>query len=341
MTDETTNPLLTEAQFQLAVQLESIFMPQAKRQREQAYASLKEAGVTDGQLRFVHYTSAEAALNIIRTKRLWMRNTTCMTDYREVLHGFDILNKFFSDKSKTDAFVAALDACVHGAAREALELFRTRWNDVRFTTYVTSISEHDQDENRHGRLSMWRAFGGSAVRVAIVIKVPRLSQGSLALSLLFSPVAYLSEDEVHALIQEVIKNIEANCDFLRTVDRDAVVQTVFYMLVAAVTCLKHEGFREEREWRALYLPKLRPSALMESSTEVVSGIPQLVYKMPLDASVSPALADLDFSRIFDRLIIGPSSYPVVLFEAFTRELANAGIPPTPEQVWNSNIPIRT
>ena len=78
-----------------------------------------------------------------------MRNTTCMSDYREVQHGFDILNKFFSDKRKADAFIAALDACVEGVAQEALELFRTRWRDVRFNAYVTSISEHDVSENRH------------------------------------------------------------------------------------------------------------------------------------------------------------------------------------------------
>lgn len=330
-----------EQLLQLGLQLQSIFMPQAKRQRDEAYARLKESGGIDEQLRFVHYTSAEAALSIIRTKRIWMRNATCMSDYREVQHGFDILNRFFSDTEKADAFVAALDACVGGVAQEALNLFRTRWRDVRLNTYVTSISEHEQSENRHGRLSMWRAFGGSTVRVAIVLKVPRVSQGSNALNLLFSPVSYLSENEVHAVIQEVIQNIRTNRGFLRSVDREAVLLTVFYMLVAGVTCLKHEGFREEREWRALYLPMLRPSPLMDSSTEVVSGVPQLVYKIPLDTSVSSELADLDFSRIFDRLIIGPSSYPWVLFETFTRELAKAGIPPVPDQVCNSNIPIRT
>src|ERR1035438_5196798 len=74
MTDEVTTPRLTEEQLQLASQLESIFMPQAKRQRDEAYAKLRETGSTDGQLRFVHYTSAEAALKIIHSKRLWMRN---------------------------------------------------------------------------------------------------------------------------------------------------------------------------------------------------------------------------------------------------------------------------
>jgi len=38
----------------------------------------------------VHYTSAEAALSIIGDKRVWIRNTTCMSDFREVEHRFDI-----------------------------------------------------------------------------------------------------------------------------------------------------------------------------------------------------------------------------------------------------------
>ncbi len=270
-----------------------------------------------------------------------MRNTACMSDYLEVQHGFDIVNKFFSEKSNIDAFTAALDACVPNAAQEAISLFNQWWKDIRLNTYVTSTSEHDNREDFHGRLSMWRAFGSHAVRVAIVLSVPKISAGSLALNLLFSPVAYLTEDEVHRVIHEVIRNIGTNCSFLRSVDRQIVVQTVFYMFVAAVTCLKHEGFREEREWRAIYTPKLRPSQLMESSTEVILGVPQLVYKIPLDGSVSPILADLDFSRIFDRLIIGPSSYPWVMFEAFTGELMKAGILDASERVWTSNIPIRT
>ncbi len=342
MTIEAHNSGLSEEQIQLSVQLESIFMPYARKQRDEAYEKLKQSGnaAAEEQLRLVHYTSAEAALNIIRSKRLWMRNTTCMSDYREVQHGFDILNKFFSDKPKTDVFIAALDSCVPGAAQEAISLFNQWWKDIRFSTYVASISEHDSREDLHGRLSMWRAFGGNAVRVAIVFKVSRFSGGSLALNLLFSPVAYLTEDEAHEVIHDVIRNIGANGNFLRSVNRQVVVQTVFYMLVAGVTCLKHEAFREEREWRAIYTPKLRPSPLMESSTQVIGGVPQFVYKLPLDAAVSPTLADLDFSRIFHRLIIGPSSYPWVMFEAFTDALTKAGVPDAVERVWNSNIPIR-
>ena len=313
-------------------------MPHARRQRFQARFG---DDTTEEPIRFVHYTSAEAALSIIKSKRMWMRNTTCMSDYREVQHGLEIIKKFLSDKTKTDLFVAALDACCPGVAQESIESFNRWGSNIYLSTYITSISEHDDREDFNGRLSMWRAFGSNTTRVAIVFRVPRFSGGALALKLLFSPVAYLTEEEAHNVIYEVIRNVGQNCDFVRSTDRQIVLNTVFFMFLAAAICLKHEGFREEREWRAIYSPKLMPAPLMESSTEIVGGVPQLVYKLPLDVTVSPILADLEFSQMFDRLIIGPSSYPWVMYEAFVAELTKAGCPAVDNRVVASNIPIRT
>jgi hypothetical protein len=113
------------------------------------------------------------------------------------------------------------------------------------------------------------------------------------------------------------------------------------MLQVGATCLKDEGFREEREWRAIYSPKLNPSPLMEASTEVIAGVPQVVYKVPLDVAVSDALADLDLSRMFDSLIIGPSPYPLVMYKAFTETLKKAGVEEAENRVFRSCIPIRS
>ena len=107
----------------------------------------------------------------------------------------------------------------------------------------------------------------------------------------------------------------------------------FMMLLA-------EGFREEREWRAIYAPKFWPSTLMESSTEIISGIPQIVYKIPLDAKVSDRFTDLDFPRIFDRLIVGPTSYPWPMYEAFVDALKKAGVDDAEKRLCVSGIPIR-
>ena len=80
---------------------------------------------------------------------------------------------------------------------------------------------------------------------------------------------------------------------------------------------------------------------MVRSTETIGGVPQAIYKLPLDATVSNTLADLDISRIFDRLIIGPSPYPLAQHEAFVDALEKAGVPNAGKRVFVSNIPIRT
>lgn len=80
--------------------------------------------------------------------------------------------------------------------------------------------------------------------------------------------------------------------------------------------------------------------MIKASTEVIAGIPQLLYKLPLDEAVSSKLADLDLSRMFDRLIIGPSPYPWVMYEAFVAALENVRVAEAKERVIISDIPIR-
>jgi len=268
-----------------------------------------------------------------------------MADYREVQHGIEILKGLFLQPAKREPFAKALDMCYPGIALEALSMFEQWCNpgphSIPINTYISSISEHDDEEDNVGRLSMWRALGGSIPRVAIIFRLPEFTSAITALNIMFSPVAYLDEPQVEAMLGEVVANIIKNIDFLRSFNRPVILANVFNMLLAGATCMKHKGFREEREWRAIYTPKLRFSDLVECSTEVVKGVPQLVYKIPLDVAVSPALTNVDVSGIFDRLIIGPSPYPWPMYEAFVAELTRAGVPDAVDKVWSSTIPIRS
>jgi hypothetical protein len=117
VTGDAQDPVVIPEDVRLAMQLENIFMPHTTRQRRKLYENDKN------HARFVHYTSAEAALSIIKSKRVWMRNTTCMSDYRELQHGFDSFKNFFSDESNHKAFIEAVDVCVPGAALEAIAPF--------------------------------------------------------------------------------------------------------------------------------------------------------------------------------------------------------------------------
>jgi hypothetical protein len=165
------------------VRIMGITMPHALKQIQAMY----QRSPDQTHARFVHYTTAEAALSIIRTKRFWLRNTNCMSDYREVQHGFDIFNRYFLDAAKRKAFVDAFDACASGTADDAFTAFNNWWQDLRLNTYIACVSEHQDSEGVHGRLSMWRAFGGTGTRVGIVLRFPYVSISAVSLSSQFQP----------------------------------------------------------------------------------------------------------------------------------------------------------
>jgi hypothetical protein len=331
--------MLTPEEVKTRKRIDEIFSPCAVEQMETYFAQQSEPT----HVKFVHYTSAFAALKIVEQKRIWMRNVTCMSDFSEVRHGHAMLVKILSDQGVRSAFNEALEMCGPGIAAEAFKIFDSWWNDISLNTYITSISEHPENENVHGRLSMWRAFGGTNVpRVALVFRVPLSLLSAGVLNLVFSPVAYLNEAETRVQVEKVVANIQANTNFLKSLGRVRIVACVFNMLVAGATCLKHESFREEREWRLIYAPKRWPSPLIDFVTETVAGVPQVIYRIPFDAKASAEglLDPFDLAKIFDRLIIGPSLYPYSMVEAFRLALEKAGVNDGNRRVILSTIPLR-
>jgi hypothetical protein len=66
--------------------LVGIFLPYTYERRSEVHAQ---------NIRFVHYTSAEAAMRILKSKSVWMRNSSCMNDYMEVRHGLALLTSTY------------------------------------------------------------------------------------------------------------------------------------------------------------------------------------------------------------------------------------------------------
>jgi hypothetical protein len=54
--------------------------------------------------------------------------------------------------------------------------------------------------------------------------------------------------------------------------------------------------------------KALSSPLIESAVEIVSGIPQLVYKIPLENNSSAGVSGIAFADLFDRIILGPTQF---------------------------------
>lgn len=321
---------LTDEEISVGEELERIFMPLAHRKREK----VRQEGS-----RFVHYTSAENAFKILTSRRIWMRNARCMNDYMEASFGHQQLVRLFQNQELKEAFIEALAPYGDDMGNKVLAHFDQWWKNIQFNTYITSISEHHQSEDVHGRLSMWRAYGGNSAKAALVLRMPLMPGQVAGLRLLFSPVEYLEFAELECEFRHAIQSIRENAITLSSIKPDLIFNMAFFMLVLAALCLKHKGFSEEREWRLIYLPDALPSDKLERNVEIVGGVPQTIYKIPLENDADKQIQGASILDIIDRVIIGPSVYPMPIFAAFSSVLRDAGIQEPKLAV--SDIPLRT
>ena len=289
------------------------------------YAEEKTREVITAGGRFVYYTTAETATSILKNKQIWMRNTAAMNDYMEVEHGFDCLDAAYKAEPG-NSFNAALNSCFPGLAHEVKDFF-------------ICVSEHLPAEDRHGRLSMWRAYGGKT-GVALVLNGAVMFSKSNALNVFSSPVAYLNPAAFAAYFEKIALNMESEIEHIRSLGRETVSAIAFNMLRFAVLCTKHPGFHEEREWRVIASPRMHPTDHATLAIEVVGGTPQAVLKLDLDNQPDKGLVGLAIPELLDRIIIGPCEFPHVISSAFQKLLAEAEVPEPEKKIIVSDIPLR-
>lgn len=301
------------------------------------YAWEQESLAKDRQFRFAHYTRAESALKIIHTKRFWLRKTNCMSDFTEVEHGINcIINTYNKHKTKSGAkFQAVLNGIFPGFTSRIEPLFNRWIPSMKFDTYITCFSVHTADDDAFGRLSMWRAYAANT-GVALVLYFSPSTILSEVLKVYSSPVAYLTDQEFQVKLEQVTQNIEANKPFIQAQGRDTIEGYVFSMFRFAALSIKNPCFREEAEWRLLYGPDLDKSQHLLKTDEVINGVPQPIYSIPLSG-----IPELDFASLLDRIIIGPTQYPLPIKEAFIDALAGFGVKNPASKIFFSNIPLRT
>ncbi|AAM72814.1 MAG TPA: DUF2971 domain-containing protein [Chlorobaculum sp.] len=323
--------------------LEEIFLPNFFYKKMQYYFS--SSGLISNDVLFVHYTSTESALDIIREKRVLMRNALHMPDRQEVQDGFNIMDGLLSNENNHWVeFRNRIEVVLPGVVDRVMKIYSDHSHGRNDGTYFLSVLEHDESEKELGRLSMWRAFCGQSQPVAMFLRLPALSAVSQVLRIFFNPVLYKGKGQQHLELAEVIKNVENHKSFLERLDPDLVTSAIVSMILINVLCVKHKVFKEEREWRCVYLPKCFTSEtsarLIEPGVEEQVGASRNVYKMPLNAAIDPVLSDIDLSKIFDSLIIGPSKSPYATYEVFCDELKKIGVSDVESKVRVTEIPVR-
>lgn len=300
----------------------------------------KEMGDRKGLL--AHYTTAETAMKIIRGRSLWLRNAAVMNDFSEIEYGKSVMLPVLQS-DLGNRYRAALDAISAGLAEDVMRRHYAHRTHAREAVFTASLSEHDPDD-RLGRLSMWRAYGGPVAGVALLFHGWAADlEIDPSLEVVASPVLYGDPNHFVREFADAVASIEANIDFLRGFDPQIVSNAATYVLQLSMFSIKHLGFAEEREWRIIHRPYEHSSALVRPFNVAIGGIPQTVYELPFHnpaKGVEFDIPQLDLNSILAAVMLGPCAYPETVFRALRDEMAAAGIEEPEKRIIVSNIPLR-
>lgn len=265
-----------------------IFMPHAYDKLQK----VKERGT-----RFVHYCSASTAFKIIKNQEIWLRKTSCMNDFLEVEHGSRCLQSAYYGDAGTE-----LKNVLNSLSNEIVPMFERQfsaWGHTFFdNTYIFCLSEHRDEEDDTGRLSMWRAYGGTS-GVAFVLKNTPFTRIDDALNAFTSPVAYLNAEQFATEMKKLAKNLADNKPQLEKLSAPDIAYRIFNAFHFAVLSTKHRGFAEEIEWRVIHSPRMHPSDHLESRIEIVNQIPQVIYTLSLKNRPDQKIFGISMPEVLD------------------------------------------
>ena len=277
-------------------------------------------------------------MNILKSKEIWMRKSSCMEDYLEIQYGLDRLYRAYRNPKIGDHFKSVLNGLFDGIAIDIEKNFDGWTPHFLADTYFTCVSEHSDEEDTFGRLSMWRAYGDTT-GVAFVLNNPLFLNPAEGLKATVNPVSYLNDDEFENEFTRITDNISKEAEFFKAHERDEVIARIFHMLRFAVLCTKHPGFREEREWRVIYCPTLEASSYLTKDIRPIRNVPQPIYKIPLE-DIPEVGYFAAIPALINRIVIGPTQYPAALREAFVGLLDELGVSDSASKVCVSDIPLR-
>ena len=292
-----------------------VFLPSLHARVAQALAS--------GQ-RFVHYTGAAAAMGMIRSGELWLRNTQCMNDFSEVRHGLELLARAYRS-SHGERLIGFFETVYPGIRKEVAERLDALADTVAFDTYVGCVSEHDAAEDGVGRLSMWRAYCGGGGVAFVLANPPLVGPGSDALGVFTGPVEYAGRRAFFERFARFVDGMLGEGEYIAGLGAERACRALVGSYHFAALSTKHPGFAEEREWRMAFTPTLQPAGDLVRSVEVCRGAPQVVYKLPLRRRPGAPGASTALADILEALIIGPCELPRAVRDAFVELLGEAGV----------------
>lgn len=293
------------------------------------------------RLLLAHYTSLSTLEAILKYDEVWFSNPLFMNDIEEVR---------FAVVEGARRFVTSQEVFDAAGSDERRKFIRSTF-DFHFNkfaekhvldTYVFCLSLYDPNDV-DGLLSMWRGYGSNGDGACLVIdssKIPTVDESPL----IFSKVHYATAQQRTSWIDALISKF---CSILKAsnIPDDQLSTATYYFferikLFALFT--KHTGFKEEQEWRVVYMPDRDQSESLKNMLSYSIGPrgiePKLKFKIGYISGVTSE--GLTLSKMVDRIVLGPTTSSPLAKATLLRMLDVIGKPELKDRVISSTIPFR-
>lgn len=288
-----------------------------------------------------HYTSIQTFEQIVTKEQLWFSNPLFMNDLEELQFG---MNEGANELHQSEAIRIACGT--PEKHRKLLQSFDHLFNDFDskhvLNTYVLCFSQHEPEDS-DGLLSMWRGYGNSGSGVALVIDTAKINENENS-PLIVGRVHYASKLERKHWISEKLIELANVISVHAKLEDDFFYAAWAWLnrLKSFALFTKHHGFREEREWRVVYMSdRDRDQAFKKYFGHLATnrGIePKL--KLPIKPIPELKTENISLAALVNRIILGPSVSSTLAANSLRQMLKNIKQPELAERVVASEIPFR-
>jgi hypothetical protein len=139
---------------------------------------------------------------------------------------------------------------------------------------------------------------------------------------------------------QLLDGFEQNFALVSQLSYDQLLSNMFEVFRMSILCTKHPGFAEEKEWRIIYSPSIHESLRIKPDLFSFGGVPQRIFKIPLENVLEEGLFGIQVNELIDRVIIGPTNFPFEIKEALGIALETKGVDQPLGMIWISEIPLR-
>lgn len=250
-----------------------------------------EQRIIDQGLDFAYYTSVETIFNIIKYKKLWLRNIRCMNDYREIIQGRELIISILNENNdyrlkRLLNLLSSIHNSEEAKWKQIIEdiLVGNSFGGVWLHTYIICFTEHNNATEYNGNQSMFDAYGRGNGG-CLVLDSSKL----MNLNLPLSKVLYVDEKNKYKLAEQVdrlIESIANHINELKKCDNNIIEEIFRQVLIFAICSIKHTGFERENEWRLIINKKIftydmSANVFLPQSEESIGGIPQIIQQVDL------------------------------------------------------------